>query len=150
MAIETIEITPRDLDLEMKCGIKEFLYDHIVDLIDNWGIEYVLKDCFVLKIDSIIKEYFKSHRVDLGDLYFVTREKDSKKFLYFVYYANDTNTKYKVEVYDWTIYDVTIISDIYKYTFGDFNISKGTRREEINIPEKDRKKIDISFNISLS
>lgn len=141
MHIDTIEITPRDLDLEINCMIKEFLYDHIVNLIDNCGTEYVLKDCFILKIDSIIKEYFKSHKVDLGDLKFVTHEKNSNKFLYFIYYLNGTNTKYKVEIFDWTISTVTIISDIYKYTLGDFDISKGTRREEINIPEEDRKKI---------
>ena len=153
MAIDTIEITPRDLDLEMNCGIKEFLYDHIVDTIVNWGTEYVLKDSFVMKIDSIIKEYFKSHKVDLGNLQYVTHEKDSNKFLYFIYYFNGpnyfdgNNTKYKVEIYDWAISTVTIISDFYKYTFGDFDISKGIRREEINIPLEDRKKIDIDFNI---
>lgn len=138
MAIDTIEITPRDLDLEMNCEIKEFIYDHILNLIDNCGTEYVLKDCFILKIDSIIKEYFKFHKVDLGDLKFVTHD---RKILYFIYYANSTNIKYKVEIFDWTISAITIISDIYKYTLGDFDISKGTRREEIRIPEEDRKKI---------
>lgn len=142
MAIETIEITPRDLNLEMNCEIKEFLYDHIINLIDNCGTEYVLKDCFILKIDSIIKEYFKFHKVDLGDLQFVTHD---RKILYFIYYTNGINTKYKVEIFDLTISAVTIISDIYKYTLGDFNISKGIRREEIRIPEEDRKKIDIDL-----
>lgn len=145
MAIETIEITPRDLDLEINCGIKEFLYDHIINLIDNCKTEYVLKDCFILKIDSIIKEYFKSHKVDLGDLKFVTHEKDVRKILYFIYYTNGINTKYKVEIFDWNISAITIISDIYKYDFGDFDISKGTRREEIRIPEEDRKKINIDL-----
>lgn len=145
MAIETIEITPRDLDLEMNYEIKEFLYNHIVDFIVNWSTEYVLKDSFVIKIDSIIKEYFKSHKVDLGDLQYVTHEKDSNKFLYFIYYNNDTYYKYKVEIFDLTISAITIISDIYKYDFGDFDISKGTRREEIRIPEEDRKKINIDL-----
>ena len=145
MAIETIEITPRDLDLEMNCEIKEFLYDHIINLIDNCKTEYTLKDCFILKIDFIIKEYFKFHKVDLGDLKFVTHEKDARKILYFIYYTNGINTKYKVEIFDLTISAITIISDIYKYDFGDFDISKGTRREEIRIPEEDRKKINIDL-----
>lgn len=106
--IETINIVPRQLEFEQHEAVKRLIFNYIKDLVTTKRSDEVIKDCLVIQMSDIIKEFFSKYELDLGDLRFVTKDNDSKNTIYFIYYGkDDKDITYKVEVYYWEIIGVT-------------------------------------------
>lgn len=148
--IDVVNIVPRQLEFEQHEAVKKLIYNHIREIINspNMTNDKVIEDCLVIQMSDIIKEFFSKYKIDLGELKFVTADKDSERTIYFIYEDKDfKNISYKVEIYDWEIFGVTKITNKLS-DIGDMKSLNCTTREEFSIPVKNyRHKIDIVYKM---
>ena len=146
--IKTINVIPRQLEFEQHEAVKRLIFNYIRDLITTKKCDEVIKDCLVIQMSDIIKDFFAKYELPLGDLNFVTKDKDLKDIIYFIYYGkDDKDITYKVEVYDWEITGVTIIKNIVS-DIGAMRAIKCTKRETYTFPvDSYRHKIDIIYKM---
>ena len=146
--IEAINIVPRQLEFEQHETVKRLIFNYIKDLVTTKKTDEVIKDCLVIQMSDIIKEFFSKYELDLGDLRFVTKDNDSENTIYFIYYGkDDKDITYKVEVYDWEIIGVTRIKNIVS-DIGAMRAINCTKRETYTFPVKTyRHKIDIVYKM---
>lgn len=146
--IEAINIIPRQLEFEQHEAVKRLIFNYIKDLITTKKTDEVIKDCLVIQMSDIIKEFFSKYKIDFGKLKFVTADKDSERIIYFIYEDKDfKDITYKVEIYDWEIFALTKITNS-SSDIGDMKFCNCTKREEFSIPMKSyRHKIDIVYKM---
>lgn len=148
--IEAINIIPRQLDFEQHEAVKGLIYSHIREIINspNMTNDKVIEDCLVIQMSDIIKEFFSKYKINLGELKFVTKDKDSERTIYFIYEDKDfKDITYKVEIFDWEIFGVTKITNK-SSDLGDMKSLNCTTREEFSIHMKNyRHKIDIVYKM---